>query len=271
MIKIILFSLMFSNFTYADEPRNKYEFKADEAGAVDIRTGAADINLSAAEGGIKIETTGEYDEKFCDFSAKPENKILKIYLRDKKNGWKLDIFGFSFGVSAEEAGAEIKTEKKWFYFEKGGKPCKAGLKITAPKNKKLLVKNGAGNVKITGFSAGASIDTGAGDLEFKNFSGPVRIDSGAGSVKGDLYSEDLDLETGAGSVDLKWNSVPQKGKASFSSGAGSVVLSFPEASKMAIIHKSGAGSFDSEFGNDAKAEFRLEFKSGAGNLTISKF
>ncbi|PIS48048.1 MAG: hypothetical protein COT17_00145, partial [Elusimicrobia bacterium CG08_land_8_20_14_0_20_51_18] len=136
---------------------------------------------------------------------------------------------------------------------------------------KLLVKNGAGNVKITGFSAGASIDTGAGDLEFKNFSGPVRIDSGAGSVKGDLYSEDLDLETGAGSVDLKWNSVPQKGKASFSSGAGSVVLSFPEASKMAIIHKSGAGSFDSEFGNDAKAEFRLEFKSGAGNLTISKF
>ena len=225
----------------AAENVKNWEFKAAEVNTIQVETDSGEIKLAVAEGpAVKAELTGECDAEKCALTA--EAKGGKLLLK-----------------------AEGKKRALW-----GNYDCKAGFSVTAPAGKKLFLKSGAGNVEAGAFTAGAEVAAGAGNLKLGGLSGTLKLSSGAGSLSGTVYSEDLKSITGAGSVDLAWLKAPKAGKASITTGAGSINLVFPAATKLNIQQTTGVGSFESEIANDAAAPFKLKATTGAGSIRIKK-
>jgi len=218
----------------------KWQFKAAEVAVIQVEAEAGEIFLNAAEGPVKAEVVGVYDAETCELSAELKNSKLIL---------------------------SAKSKKKWFWNRSS---CKAGFNVTAPTGTGLIVKSGAGLVKVSGFSAGAELRSSAGTMEFKDLSGPINIKSGAGTIKGEIYSEDFVARTGAGTIDVSWKKAPQKGKADIKSGAGVIALAFPADSRINVSYTAGAGSLSNELGSDPSAGFKVDVKSGAGSLTIKK-
>lgn len=227
----------------AAETAKNWEFPAAGVTSLQVQTEAGDIKLVPEAGAvIKAVQTGEYKADKCEITAESRDGAVVLTVKTKKSKW------FKLGLDG----------------------CKAGFSVSAPADKKLLIKTGAGGVEIGSFSAGAELTTGAGGVKLAGLSGALNFTSGAGKISGEIYSENFQCKTGAGTLDLVWNKVPKAGSASIKSGAGTIKLAFPAASKIKISHTSGAGSLNSEIGSDSSAAFKLDIKTGAGKVDIRK-
>lgn len=225
-----------------NENAKNWEFKSEEVSTIEVQTDTGAIVLSTMEGPVvKVKLTGEYNPEECEVSV--EIKDSKLILQSK-------------------------SKRKLFFWRRGN--CKTGFNVSAPANKKIIVKSGSGHVEIKDFTAGVELYSGAGMVEFKNTSGPISVKSGAGTVLGKIYSEKVDVKSGAGTVNLSWTKSPEKGSVSIKSGAGVTVLSFPSGSRVSVNFKSGAGSIKNELGDDPGALFKINVETGAGSLHIKK-
>jgi len=225
----------------ATENAKKWEFKSEKVSTIQVQTDSGSIVLSTAEGSlINAEVTGEYNTEKCEVTSELKDSRLVL---------------------------TAKSRRKWFWRSSN---CKTGFNVSAPANKKIIVKSGAGHIEIGSFTAGVDSYSGAGMVEFKNTSGQISVKTGAGTVIGDIYSENMDVKSGAGTVNLSWTKTPEKGLCVVKSGAGATVLSFPAGSKVSVNFKSGAGSLKNELGDNPQAGFRLDVKTGAGSLHIKK-
>ena len=241
MLNFIVIILLSGGNCMAMENTNKWEFNARDVSVIEVATETGEIKINAVEGDIiKVEVIGEYDADKCEISTEIKDGALSIVAKGKR---------------------------RWLWKNSN---CKAGFRVAAPANKKLIIKSGTGLMRISDFSAGGDFKSGTGIIEFKNLSGPIVVKSGAGIIKGNIYSEDFESKSGTGVLDISWNKVPQKGKVSIKNGTRSANLSFPAETKMKVNFKSGAGSLHNEFGDDLKAGFKIDYKSGAGSLNIKK-
>lgn len=220
-----------------------WRFDAASVKTIRVSAGAGPIELKTAPGpDIKAALSGEYEPDACEITAEVRGDELVLEARGRKKGF-------------------------WSWRRQN---CRAGFSVSAPADKPLIIKNGAGDVRIGDFTAGADIASGAGRVELVRTSGPLKISSGAGSISGELYSEDFKLSSGAGSTDLAWTKAPKAGRISFYSGAGLIKLAFPGDSRLNVQHSTGAGSFRNGLGSDPSAPVTLVIRSGAGNVEISK-
>ena len=230
------------NCSAADMPKN-WEFKSADVTAIQAETDAGDVTLNVVNGpAVTAGLSGAYSPEKCEITA--ELRSGTLYLKAKGK------------------------EKKKYLWSSGG--CKTGFSVDAPADKKLEIKTGAGGVHISSFTAGASVSAGAGTIKLEGLSGAITLASGAGKISGDIYSEKFDCKSGAGDIAVNWLASPKSGSASITTGAGRVSVGFPKDSKLNISHKSGIGSFDSEFAGDPAAPFKLDIKTGAGSVKVKK-
>ncbi len=230
------------NCTAAEIQKN-WEFKSGDISAIQAETDAGAIKINVVSGpSVKAGVTGDYSPDKCEITAELSGGTL--YLK-----------------------AKGKEKKKYIWNNAG---CKAGFTIVSSAEKKLEIKTGSGGVYVSSFVAGASISAGAGTIKLAGLSGAINLTSGAGKISGDLYSEKFDCKSGAGDIAVNWLASPKSGSASITTGAGRVSAGFPKDSKLNISHKSGIGSFDSDFAGDPAAPFKLDIKTGAGSVKIKK-
>ena len=225
----------------AEEIKN-WEYKSSEVKIIEVAMETGPIEVIAEGDLVKVERIGEYDAEKCEISVEMKNRKLKL---------------------------SIKSPKKWIKLF-GKSECKAGFKISAPKDKKLILKSIGGSINVKDFSNGGKINSVAGTIDIENIGGKLKIRSEAGYIRGFVLSKNVDIKTKGAIIDLKWNKSPKKGKISIITEVGNAKLAFPKETKMGIHYKSGSGSFNSEFGSDLKAGFKIDCKSGSGSLNIKK-
>jgi DUF4097 and DUF4098 domain-containing protein YvlB len=150
------------------------------------------------------------------------------------------------------------------------KTCKANLKIKVPARVALNLKNGAGDILVSGIQ---------GEIEFKLGSGDVKIDSGTPSVKGTAGSGDIEilgemgstsLRTGSGDIRIELKNPIAKGEIDIKTGSGDAQITLPDTMKVLADFKAGSGQINSEFGNDSASEFKVSMRAGSGDLKILK-
>ncbi|MCX5786222.1 MAG: hypothetical protein NTX59_11095 [Elusimicrobia bacterium] len=229
------------NCIAGEMPKN-WEFKSGDVLSIQAETASGEIKLVVSEAPtVKVELIGEYSPDKCEITSELNGGTL--FLKAKNN------------------------EKKKHFWNSG---CKAGFSVTASAEKQLEIKTGAGAVYVSSFSVGAAITAGAGTIKLDGLSGAIRITSGAGRILGDIYSEKFDCKSGAGDVAVNWLRPPKYGSAAITTGAGRVSLGFPKDSRLNISHKSGFGSFNSDFASDSSAPFILNIKTGAGSVKVKR-
>lgn len=242
-MKYLLSILLIINGGYcmAQEKADEREFNSKEVRIIKVHTDSGRIILEAAPGPIiKVAITGEYTADMCKITTSLIDGVLFL---------------------------EAKSLSKGLF---GKHKCMSGFSITAPQDKLVGVKSGAGAITVGAFSAGADISCGAGSVKLTGTSGRLKISSGAGAISGEISTGDISLKNGAGTINLAWIDTPKSGLASLTSGAGMIKLTFPADSKANIHHSSGAGRFNSELGSDPSAPFMLKIATGAGSVKITK-
>jgi len=88
--------------------------------------------------------------------------------------------------------------------------CETGIKISSPSDKKLILTNGGGSIKVKDFISGGDFEEGAGTIEFENVSGEIKTKIGAGNIKGITSSDNVSITSSSGKIDLKWNKILDK-------------------------------------------------------------
>jgi len=133
-----------------------------------------------------------------------------------------------------------------------GGDCEVNFNIAVPANVKLDVNIGSGDLEISYVH---------GNIHFKIGKGDVVINSPGHKVNGKI---------GSGTIKINYKMLPEKGVLDISSGRGETSVTLPEGSKITSNLKVGLGSIQNEIGEFENASFKINIKSGWGDIKITK-
>jgi hypothetical protein len=240
LLTIITLSSIISTKGMANEFK-PLSYKNDEIDIIEINNESGSIEAETTKDLVSIKTDEKYDPNKCETTVKVKDKKLTISIESKEKD-------------------KLNKDSK----------CETGIKISSPSDKKLILTNGSGSIKVKDFISGGDFEEGAGTIEFENVSGEIKTKIGAGNIKGIISSDNVSIMSGSGKIDLKWNKILDKGMISIKIGSGNTLLSFPKETKMNISFISGIGRLHSEFVNDDSSDLKIYHISGSGNLKIKK-
>lgn len=127
--------------------------------------------------------------------------------------------------------------------------CGASYEVAVPESVTVHVRTRAGDVRITGFSGNASVQTASGDIDIEAYCG-----------------FDLSASSETGSVHVATACAPQE--LDLSTGSGDAAALVPPG-RYRVLAGSGTGQAHvSGVIRDARAPFTLSVHSGRGSVTI---
>ena len=148
--------------------------------------------------------------------------------------------------------------------------CEVNFEITVPKSIALSVKNGSGNLSVTGLK---------GNLEFALGSGNVLVDAEVMQLDGKTGSGDIeikgltgggDLRSGSGNMKLTYLKAPEKCTLDIKTGSGDAEISLPKGTHLKASFAAGSGRLTNEIGDTPDSSFEISMKAGSGNLHLKK-
>lgn len=190
-------------------------------------------------------------------------EVLKVTLRKEKSESckiKEKKNPFAYNLSVDE-------KSKSFF---GGSKCVVDLVVSAPSNVTVEVGTSDGDVKVVGFTNEAIIRTGSGDVVLNSGLRNLNIVTGSGDMRVTKASKKSRLHASSGDIKLQMRSIPQKGSLSISVGSGDVELDLPTSAKIRSKIQAGAGGLIDEVGSDLNAEYKLQVRSGTGDVRLKK-
>ncbi|WP_347358728.1 DUF4097 family beta strand repeat-containing protein [Bdellovibrio sp.] len=206
------------------------------------------LELENIKGTVKIE--GGHEDKLVVTSEKVDF-TKSCALEFKQKGSDLDIKIHRKGV-----------------FKKSD--CTTNFTILVPKVISLDIKNGSGDISVTGTKGEIDFKIGAGHLTVDADVHELEGSSGSGEITVKSLSGDVDLKMGSGSAKITYAAVPASGKFDLKSGSGTVELTMPADAKFTTSFISPAGKMTNEVGETAGSKFKVSVKSGAASLHIKK-
>lgn len=78
--------------------------------------------------------------------------------------------------------------------------CDTPVSVDIPPGVPITATTGAGNIDVTGATAGADLHAGAGGIRVDDVAGPLRLRTAAGSIDATLTSGAVEATTSAGSI-----------------------------------------------------------------------
>jgi len=150
----------------------------------------------------------------------------------------------------------------------GNARCKLNLKFKVPQQIALQLLTGAGDIEVKGTHGSLDLKVGSGDIIIN--ATVTRLDSmtGSGDIQAQGLAGDAIIRTGSGSVELTYTTVPSVGSLNVRTGSGKVEIKLPKDSKILTNYLTGSGEMHSDISNSQDAQFKLDVRTGSGDLSI---
>jgi Putative adhesin len=129
--------------------------------------------------------------------------------------------------------------------------------VSAPAGSSVRARGGSADVRVTGTSGGAQLDTGSGDISLERAEGAVLVKSGSGSVRLGPAPQGLSARTGSGDVEV----ASVTGDGTLHTGSGDIWLGSLRGD---VNIRTGSGDLTVA---DA-VEGRLDLTTGSGDLRV---
>lgn len=149
-----------------------------------------------------------------------------------------------------------------------GKQWEVQWTITAPPGTRIVVKDGVGDVTVSGFVAGADVKSGVGDVSVEA-RGPVKAHSDVGDVKVVVAGEEAagveavsDVGDVSVTVPLSW-----RGRVNLDSSVGDVSSNVAGLSGSGR-HQATGGSVSGTVGGGDSTGPQLKARANVGNVTL---
>jgi hypothetical protein len=149
--------------------------------------------------------------------------------------------------------------------------CGVKHRIEVPRGVTLVVKNGDGPVRASGFRTPVDINTDDGSVKVEDVSGPLALRSGDGSIRAsNLRSREVTARTENGSLRLTLAAVPDRVTAR--SNDGSVSIALPgrtgDTTGYKVSAKSNDGSVKVSVPRDDRSHRSVSAYSNDGSVTV---
>ncbi len=233
------------------------------------------IVVDADWGNVKV---GTWDKQVVQIIVKQAGPDLAQYLKHHS-------------ISIIQEGKEVSVKAigdSWF--SSHDSKVKVEYEMTIPIKLEGSIKDGAGNIEMTGTGGTINATTGAGNLDFSGISGPMSCRSGAGNIDVLDCRDKLDANTGVGNIDINAFAGPLieaktgvgnidadlvnqiKENSTLRTGMGNISVTLKATMAVNLRASTGMGRVDSQFPtrtlNGGGPD--LSIKSGSGNVEIEK-
>jgi len=144
--------------------------------------------------------------------------------------------------------------------------------------------SGNGEVSVLGAAGRVSASSGNGDIEVTGANGAVRASSGNGGIRVTTSRGPVSASTGNGRIEAQMTSLDSDGDMEFSSGNGSIVVTFPSNLSAMVEANIPAKNFTTDFPLELPARWnsnrirgtigqggrRIRLSTGNGSVSIRK-
>jgi hypothetical protein len=238
---------------------------------IEIRVQGADATRER----VRLETTGS--EVAVVFPLEESTRYIYPRMKGSKSNFSLpDEMDQGGWLSRLFGGKQIKVRSQG-----SGLEIWADVVVRVPRDGRLAVHHGLGNLTVKGVDGSVSlsaqtggaavtdlrgdlvIDTGSGGVAVEDVVGDVEIDTGSGSVAlTGIEGSSVEVDTGSGSVRA---STVACDDLSIDTGSGSVKLASVTAESASV--DTGSGSVEASF--DRLGEGNVDIDTGSGSITLT--
>ncbi|KRB47139.1 DUF4097 family beta strand repeat-containing protein [Terrabacter sp. Root181] len=127
--------------------------------------------------------------------------------------------------------------------------CSIDYVVTVPDATTVTVRNGSGDISVSGALGGVSLDAGSGDVE--------------GS---DLAASTLTAKTGSGDIDLALATAASP--VSVIAGSGDVAVRLPQHTVYAVNTETGSGDTEVSVPTNPDSTSTLRIRTGSGDIAV---
>jgi DUF4097 and DUF4098 domain-containing protein YvlB len=188
---------------------------ADEWNKTFTITGKPDLRVSTSDANIQVDTWAQNT----------------IEVRVTTEGYKIGPHGIE--INANQNGDAVELEVRYphhnFSFNIGVQHHRVDVTIRMPREGRVDLRTGDGNIRLAGFKGEMEIGSGDGRQEIESVDGSLRAHAGDGRIHASGRFDALDISTGDGRIEA----IAQSGSTvqrnwELHAGDGSVTLEVPE-------------------------------------------
>ncbi|WP_338696113.1 DUF4097 family beta strand repeat-containing protein [Streptomyces sp. Q6] len=145
--------------------------------------------------------------------------------------------------------------------------CSARHRVEVPRGTAVVVRNGDGSVRASGFEKGLDITTSDGSVRVDDIKGPLRLSGQDGSLNATgIDSRRVTVRTQDGSAHIALRTVPDRVDAV--SEDGSLTLAVPGSATYRVTTDTDDGGVDVSVPRDAHSDHRISARAQNGKVTL---
>jgi DUF4097 and DUF4098 domain-containing protein YvlB len=187
--------------------------RADEWSKTYTISGQPDLRVTTSDANIHVDT---WDQN------KIEAKVTST--REKIGDGGLKIYEHQHGDAVE---IEVRYPHHNFIFQIGSR--RVDIDIHMPRQGKVYLRTGDGEIHVANFKGNMDVDSGDGDQVLTALEGVLRAHTGDGQIQADGRFDGLDLDTGDGRIEARaMTGSTSQNSWNLRSGDGSVTLEIPD-------------------------------------------
>lgn len=251
MNRFVVIALVFSSFSpfaTAEEWHKTFHL-----------TGRPELRVESSDASITVDTWNNpgIEAQVTTYKWKIAEDGVKIY--DRQNGDVVEL--------------EVRLPHRSFTFDVGSSR-RVEIRIHMPREGKLDVRTGDGQVTVRDIKGDVQISSGDGRLELDRLDGALRARTGDGHITADGRSDKLDLNTGDGHVTVRAEAGSQISSSwSIRSGDGPVTLDLPSNLAADVDLHTNDGHIDLDIpvaveGKFSQNNLRGKMNGGGNTLVI---
>jgi Putative adhesin len=191
-------------------------------------------------------------------------------------GYKIGIGGNGIRIDEHQSGDVVEIDVHYPYhgFNIGWNNRHVEIIVQMPREGRVDLHTGDGNIEIAGLKGEMDINSGDGSETLDNVDGKLHAKTSDGHIRANGRFEALDLKTGDGRVEVHANSGSSLGSGwRLETGDGSVQLDVPGDLAADVDLHTGDGHIDLDMpvttvGQVRQTDVRGKLNGGGGLLTI---
>lgn len=148
-----------------------------------------------------------------------------------------------------------------------GSACEVDYEVAVPAGLRLQLRTASGDIKVSGMTAGLTIDTSSGDVELRDVDGPLRVDNSSGSLNADgVRSDEVTVDSSSGGVQITFTDEPSN--VSVNTSSGDVRLALPDGQAYQVDASSSSGDVRIGVDTSPEAPNKVRATSSSGNVEV---
>ena len=215
-----------------------------------------------------------------------DSSQVTVHMKFRGSDEDLSVTKLDAVQNGNDVSVTMRRQEKHRWLNWGSWHSEGNIEVTVPRNYRVGVRTGGGEISLADTTAPAKLNTSGGDVSAKNVTANIELRTSGGGIHADNIKGDVDADTSGGDVRLLYVDGKIRGNTSggsvrvslvganrgisASTSGGDIELSLPRATTGNVKATTSGGDISSDLPltTNSQKEGRLEGSMNGGGLPI---